>query len=113
MPTPASLGAEARNSVIAVGAPWYTSGTHMWKGTAPSLKPTPTTMNTTAKAITTFGWSPEDRREGDLGQVQAAGHAVQHRHAVQQQARSQRAKHEVLHRGFGATGDSRSIATSA
>ena len=33
-------------SVTLVGAPSYTSGSHMWKGTAPSLKATATTMNT-------------------------------------------------------------------
>ena len=32
----ASLGAPPRISVTAVGEPWYTSGTHMWNGTAPS-----------------------------------------------------------------------------
>ena len=25
------------NAVIGVGAPWYTSGTHAWNGTAPIL----------------------------------------------------------------------------
>ena len=39
----ASLGAVPMNMVIAVGAPWYTSGTHMWNGTAPSLKARPAT----------------------------------------------------------------------
>ena len=26
-------------------APWYTSGSHMWNGTAPNLKAMPTMMN--------------------------------------------------------------------
>ncbi len=48
----ASLGAPATISVTAVGAPWYTSGTHMWKGTTPSLKARPATMNTRPKVST-------------------------------------------------------------
>ena len=51
----ASLGAEPRNRVTAVGAPSYTSGTHMWKGTAPSLKATPTSRNTRPKVSTMLG----------------------------------------------------------
>ena len=35
-------------AVTDVGAPWYTSGVHMWNGTAASLKPKPTASNTTA-----------------------------------------------------------------
>src|SRR6478735_1645084 len=31
-----------RNAVIGVGAPSYTSGAHMWNGTAAILKPNPT-----------------------------------------------------------------------
>ncbi len=27
------------NAVTGVGAPWYTSGVHMWNGTAATLKP--------------------------------------------------------------------------
>src|SRR5688572_8510501 len=45
----AILGTVDRNSVTAVGAPEYTSGTHMWNGTAPNLNATPTTMNTTPR----------------------------------------------------------------
>ena len=30
------------NAVAGVGAPSYTSGAHMWKGTAATLKPNPT-----------------------------------------------------------------------
>jgi hypothetical protein len=32
----------AISAVTLVGAPWYTSGTHMWKGTDEILKPNPT-----------------------------------------------------------------------
>ena len=42
----ASLGAVPISSVTAVGAPSYTSGTHMWYGTAPSLNAMPETTNT-------------------------------------------------------------------
>ena len=40
-------------------------------------------------------------RLGDIGQVEAAGSAVEHRHAVEQKARGQRAQHEVLDGGLG------------
>ena len=53
----ASFGADPISMVIAVGAPWYTSGSHMWKGTTPSLKARPDTMNTspnTSKVLFAF-----------------------------------------------------------
>src|SRR5258707_12883647 len=37
-----------RNAVIGVGAPSYTSGAHMWNGTAAILKPTPAPTRITA-----------------------------------------------------------------
>ena len=42
----ASFGAVPIRSVIGVGAPWYTSGTHMWYGTTPSLNAMPETTKT-------------------------------------------------------------------
>ncbi len=36
---PAALMAPAMNSVMGTGAPSYTSGVHMWKGTAETLNP--------------------------------------------------------------------------
>ena len=41
----ASFDAVPMNTVTHVGDPSYTSGIHMWNGTAPSLNPTPTIMN--------------------------------------------------------------------
>src|SRR5436853_1602770 len=38
-----------RNAVMGVGAPSYTSGAHMWNGTAAILKPTPATTRITAR----------------------------------------------------------------
>src|SRR5947209_18954417 len=38
-----------RNAVTGVGAPSYTSGAHMWNGTAAILKPTPATTRMTAR----------------------------------------------------------------
>jgi hypothetical protein len=32
--------------VIGVGAPWYTSGVHMWNGTAPTLNSRPANSRT-------------------------------------------------------------------
>ncbi len=38
----ASFEAVPMNTVTLVGEPSYTSGIHIWNGTAPNLKPTPT-----------------------------------------------------------------------
>ena len=35
----------AMSAVTGVGAPWYTSGLHMWKGAAATWKPKPTTRS--------------------------------------------------------------------
>src|ERR671919_1089550 len=35
----------AMNAVTGVGAPWYTSGVHIWNGTAATLNPNPTTSS--------------------------------------------------------------------
>ena len=37
-----------RNAATGVGAPWYTSGTHIWKGTTAILKPNPAISSTLA-----------------------------------------------------------------
>ena len=37
-----------RNAATGVGAPWYTSGTHIWKGTTAILKPKPAISSTEA-----------------------------------------------------------------
>src|SRR6185295_15534862 len=44
----AIFGTEPMSNVTGVGAPWYTSGTHMWNGTAPNLNATPATTNASA-----------------------------------------------------------------
>src|SRR5918996_2765131 len=41
----AAFEAVAIMVVTVVGAPWYTSGTHMWNGAAEILKPSPTSMS--------------------------------------------------------------------
>src|SRR5262245_2456409 len=38
----AAFTAEAMKATVGVGAPWYTSGTQAWNGTAATLKPNPT-----------------------------------------------------------------------
>src|ERR1700680_4628370 len=38
-----------KNAVIGVGAPSYTSGAHMWNGTAAILNPTPAATRMTAR----------------------------------------------------------------
>src|SRR5512142_2447408 len=42
---PAIFAPAAMNAVTAEGAPWYTSGVHMWNGTAATLNPSPTMMS--------------------------------------------------------------------
>src|SRR5262245_10559372 len=42
---PAALVADDMKAVTGVGAPWYTSGVHMWNGTAATLKPSPTSRS--------------------------------------------------------------------
>ena len=39
--SPAIFVAPAMNAVTLVGAPWYTSGVHMWKGAAETLNASP------------------------------------------------------------------------
>src|SRR4029078_11933309 len=45
----AILGADEKNAVTGGGAPSYTSGVHMWKGTAETLKQKPANRNTSPK----------------------------------------------------------------
>jgi hypothetical protein len=42
----------ARKRVIEVGAPWYVSGTHRWKGTAAISNPNPVINSITPKVST-------------------------------------------------------------
>src|SRR2546422_11749094 len=44
----AAFGPADRNAVTGVGAPWYTSGAHIWNGAAEILKPKPTSINAAA-----------------------------------------------------------------
>ena len=45
----ATFGSIAKNKVTEVGDPWYTSGAHMWKGTAEILNAKPTKIKTMPK----------------------------------------------------------------
>src|SRR3978361_1944284 len=54
----ATFGAVAKNTVTGVGAPSYTSGVHMWNGTADTLNANPTSTNTiptTNPGVALFG----------------------------------------------------------
>ena len=95
----AILGTVDRNSVTPVGAPVYTSGTHMWNGTAPNLNATATTRNTRPRITPRLG-SPV-AIVGQLVELERAGQSVDQRHAIQQHSRRDRAEQEVLHRGLG------------
>ena len=53
-PRPIFLDPVARNREMGVGDPSYTSGAHMWKGTAAILKPYPATMHTSPTASIQF-----------------------------------------------------------
>src|SRR5680860_1059153 len=65
---PAALGPTEKKPAIGVGAPWYTSGVHMWKGATDTLKPIPITIKAVAKANTTELGSPK-RTLGDHSSV--------------------------------------------
>src|SRR5450756_973029 len=60
MANEAALEPTDRKAVIGVGAPSYTSGAHMWKGTAAILKPTPATTRITASG--NQGWCSSPAR---------------------------------------------------
>src|SRR5438876_11909934 len=64
---PADFDATDRNAVVGVGAPWYTSGTHMWNGTAAILKPRPAAISTIATTATA-GLAP-GRRAAMSGRI--------------------------------------------
>ena len=49
-PMAATFGAVAKKAAIGVGAPSYTSGVHMWNGTAETLKARPEIRNTRPKS---------------------------------------------------------------
>ena len=51
---PATLGTAAKKLVIEVGDPSYTSGVHIWNGTAETLKARPTRINTIANIAPVF-----------------------------------------------------------
>ena len=51
---PAIFGTTEKKLVTEVGEPWYTSGVHMWKGTAETLKARPTSMKTIPKIVPTL-----------------------------------------------------------
>src|SRR3546814_16626086 len=53
---PAALEATARKAVMGVGAPWYTSGAHVWNGTAETLNAKPMTTKTMAREIGRASW---------------------------------------------------------
>ena len=59
----AIFGAAPMVKVTAVGAPWYTSGTHIWNGTAPNLKAIPQTTNTAPNMSAIWLYAPLDRTE--------------------------------------------------
>ena len=98
---PAALVADAMNAVIGVGAPWYTSGVHVWNGTAATLKPRPTSSSTIPATSVPVSNRVFSRQEvGDAGERGGAGGAVDERDAVQEDRRRERAEHEVLDAGF-------------
>ena len=52
----AIFGSIAKNIVTEVGEPWYTSGAHMWKGTAEILNDKPTKTKTIPKVKPYSAW---------------------------------------------------------
>ena len=104
--TPATLVADDMNAVTGVGAPWYTSGVHMWNGTAATLNPRPTSSSARPSSSTPSSRSVFGGEElGDAGERGRAGRAVHERDAVQEHRRRERAEHEVLDARLPATRD--------
>ena len=52
----AIFGIKAKNIVTDVGEPWYTSGAHIWNGTAEILNAKPTKIKTIPK-VSAYGTS--------------------------------------------------------
>ena len=50
------------NAVMGLGAPWYTSGVHMWNGTAETLNPSPTMSSAMPASKVPFSNSVFTRR---------------------------------------------------
>src|ERR1700680_2804996 len=122
--TAATLGAAEKKAVTGVGAPSYTSGVHMWNGTADTLNARPAKRKTRPKmrpmdgvfaaaatpAKVMVAVEPENRdapesalfrRRTHAGKRDGAGEAVDQRRSVEQHARRQRAKHEILQARLG------------
>src|SRR3990172_8167471 len=55
---PAAFGPTDMNAVTDVGAPSYTSGAHMWKGTAATLNPNPATSSIIASMSAGLLYTP-------------------------------------------------------
>src|SRR5512136_2424337 len=47
----AALGPTEKKAAIGVGAPWYTSGVHIWNGAAETLNARPLATRNTAKIM--------------------------------------------------------------
>ena len=85
------------NAVTGVGAPWYTSGVHMWNGTAATLKPRPDEEQREPGEQRALLEQRVLREElDDAGERRGAGGAVHERDAVEEDRRRERAEHEVL-----------------
>ena len=99
----AAFTAAAMNAVTGVGAPSYTSGVHMWNGTAATLKQKPTSSSADASQQHRIveASSPVHAR-ADRRDIRRAGRAVHQRDPVQQESRRERAEQEILERRLGA-----------
>ena len=95
----ATLVVTLMNVVTDVGAPWYTSGVHVWNGAALILNARPTKRS--AMPAMSSGSTRVARalqRRADLGQLGVPGLPVDQRHAEEQEARREAAEQQVLQR---------------
>ena len=97
----ATFVAALMNATTGVGAPWYTSGVHMWNGAAEILKPNPITSRPIAEQRERLraGLTRRARRRSS-GIFVLPGRPVGHRDPVQEERRGERPQQEVLHRGL-------------
>ena len=86
----------AMKAVTGVGAPSYTSGTHMWKGTSESLKAKPTSTSPSPTISIGLGSTPPLSAWAIPGVVQGASRAVDQGRSIDQQADGEGTEEEVL-----------------
>ena len=96
----AALTPVAMNPVTGVGEPSYTSGAHMWNGTAATLNPNPMIRSPSPSDAIRPSGLPASCAPGER-EIGGAGRAIDQRDAVEQETRRERPDQEILERRLG------------